>query len=93
MHSHEINQFCSKHTLEEVYITKFDSLDENLVQALQRDCNIWAPGIESKDSVKEGSNFDKSDQAADSCTHHRELRAHGEGEDQPQDSAGGPTSG
>lgn len=44
--SHEINQFCSKHTLEEVYITEFDSLDENLVQALQRDCNIWAPGIE-----------------------------------------------
>jgi len=44
--SHEINQFCSKHTLEEVYITEFDSLDENLVQALQNDCNIWAPGIE-----------------------------------------------
>ena len=32
--------------MEEVYITKFDSLDENLVQALQTDCNKWAPGIE-----------------------------------------------
>lgn len=47
LYSHEINQFCSKHTLEEVYITKFDSLDENLAQALQNDCNVWAPGIES----------------------------------------------
>ncbi len=47
MRSHEINQFCSRHTLEEVYITKFDRLDENLVQALQTDCNRWAPGIQS----------------------------------------------
>jgi len=46
VNSHEINQFCSKHTLEEVYITKFDSLDENLVSALQADCNKWAPGIQ-----------------------------------------------
>ena len=28
--SHEINQFCSSHTLQEVYITKFDQLDEAL---------------------------------------------------------------
>lgn len=27
---HEINQFCSKHTLQEVFIDKFDTLDENL---------------------------------------------------------------
>lgn len=45
--SHEINQFCSKHSLEDVYITKFDKLDENLAQAIQHDCNHWAPGIES----------------------------------------------
>lgn len=44
--SHEINQFCSKHTLEEVYISKFDLLDENLIQAIQNSCNQWAPGIE-----------------------------------------------
>ena len=27
-YSHEINQFCSKNTLQEVYIDKFDLLDE-----------------------------------------------------------------
>jgi len=43
---HEINQFCSSHTLQEVYITLFDTLDEHLQGAIQRDCNIWAPGIE-----------------------------------------------
>jgi len=43
---HEINQFCSSHTLHQVYIEKFDTLDEHLQLALQRDCNIWAPGIE-----------------------------------------------
>lgn len=43
---HEINQFCSSHTLQEVYITLFDTLDEHLQGALQKDCNIWAPGIE-----------------------------------------------
>ena len=43
---HEINQFCSSHTLQEVYIDLFDTLDEDLAKALQRDCNIWAPGIE-----------------------------------------------
>jgi hypothetical protein len=46
--SHEINQFCSKHSLQEVYITKFDSLDESLISALQEGVNKWAPGIESK---------------------------------------------
>lgn len=44
--SHEINQFCSKHTLQEVFIDKFDSLDEQLASALQNDCDRWAPGIE-----------------------------------------------
>jgi regulator of protease activity HflC (stomatin/prohibitin superfamily) len=43
---HEINQFCSAHTLEEVYISKFDTLDESLRDALQSDINRWAPGIE-----------------------------------------------
>merc|ERR1711964_353276 len=42
---HEINQFCSKHTLQEVYITAFDSLDETLADIIQKDCNIHAPGI------------------------------------------------
>lgn len=43
---HEINQFCSSHTLQEVYIDLFDTLDEDLAKALQRDCTAWAPGIE-----------------------------------------------
>lgn len=45
-YSHEINQFCSKHTLQEVFIDKFDSLDEQLASALQEGCVKWAPGIE-----------------------------------------------
>ena len=43
---HEINQFCSKHSLHEVYIEKFDKLDEHLVDVLQANANKWAPGIE-----------------------------------------------
>ena len=27
---HEINVYCSKHTLEEIYIKNFDTLDEEL---------------------------------------------------------------
>lgn len=43
---HEINQFCSSHTLQEVYIDLFDTLDESLQLALQRDCDKWETGIE-----------------------------------------------
>lgn len=43
---HEINQFCSKHTLQEVFIDHFDSLDEQLADALQEGARRWAPGIE-----------------------------------------------
>lgn len=43
---HEINQFCSVHTLQEVYITKFDQLDDSLKNAIQQGCNDRAPGIE-----------------------------------------------
>ncbi|XP_019314668.1 erlin-1 isoform X2 [Panthera pardus] len=42
---HELNQFCSAHTLQEVYIELFDQIDENLKQALQKDLNIMAPGL------------------------------------------------
>eukprot|EP00899_Mesostigma_viride_P023491 jgi/Mesvir1/4326/Mv25948-RA.1 len=42
---HEINQFCSVHTLQEVYIDYFDQVDERLREALQRDLDVWAPGI------------------------------------------------
>jgi len=42
---HEINQICSRSSLEEMYISKFDSLDETLRDALQRDIDVYAPGI------------------------------------------------
>lgn len=42
---HEVNQICSRSTLEEMYITKFDTLDEMLRDALQRDIDAYAPGI------------------------------------------------
>ena len=32
---HELNQFCSSHTLQEVYVDKFDQIDEFLQKALQ----------------------------------------------------------
>jgi len=43
---HEINQFCSSHTLQEVYIDLFSTLDESLVNALQLEINKYAPGLE-----------------------------------------------
>ena len=43
---HEINQFCSKHTLHEVFIEKFESLDEDLILVLQNDLKEWVPGLE-----------------------------------------------
>eukprot|EP01061_Rhynchopus_euleeides_P001765 TRINITY_DN11294_c0_g1_i1.p1 TRINITY_DN11294_c0_g1~~TRINITY_DN11294_c0_g1_i1.p1 ORF type:complete len:338 (+),score=146.90 TRINITY_DN11294_c0_g1_i1:48-1016(+) len=42
---HEINQFCSKHSLREVYIDKFDRLDEMLATALQESCDTHRTGI------------------------------------------------
>jgi len=42
---HELNQFCSVHNLQEVYINLFDQIDENLKTALQNDLNQLAPGL------------------------------------------------
>ncbi|KAJ8263462.1 hypothetical protein COCON_G00159190 [Conger conger] len=42
---HELNQFCSVHTLQEVYIGLFDQIDENLKLTLQEDLTGMAPGI------------------------------------------------
>ncbi|UJR36215.1 hypothetical protein I4U23_028947 [Adineta vaga] len=42
---HEVNQFCSVHTLQEVYIDLFSSIDEHLKRTLQYDLNILAPGL------------------------------------------------
>lgn len=43
---HEINQFCSRHSLSEVYISKFMQLDEMLAVALQRDISRYVPGLQ-----------------------------------------------
>ncbi|XP_016144602.1 erlin-2-like [Sinocyclocheilus grahami] len=42
---HELNQFCSVHTLQEVYIGLFDQIDENLKLTLQQDLTSMAPGL------------------------------------------------
>lgn len=42
---HELNQFCSVHNLQEVYIDLFDQIDENLKIALQSDLTTMAPGL------------------------------------------------
>ncbi len=41
---HELNQFCSKHSLQEVYIDLFHTVDDRLAQSLQHDCDKYAPG-------------------------------------------------
>ena len=43
---HEMNQFCSRNTLQQVYIEKFETIDDYLVQQLRQDLSKWAPGIE-----------------------------------------------
>eukprot|EP01064_Diplonema_japonicum_P006022 TRINITY_DN13999_c0_g1_i1.p1 TRINITY_DN13999_c0_g1~~TRINITY_DN13999_c0_g1_i1.p1 ORF type:complete len:342 (+),score=68.83 TRINITY_DN13999_c0_g1_i1:88-1026(+) len=43
---HEINQFCSKHTLHEVYIEKFDHLDEMIATKIQEGCDKHDTGID-----------------------------------------------
>merc|ERR1719410_653006 len=42
---HELNQFCSGHNLQEVYIGLFDQIDENLKSAIQSDLSEMAPGL------------------------------------------------
>uniref|UniRef100_A0A7C9CWY3 Band 7 domain-containing protein n=1 Tax=Opuntia streptacantha TaxID=393608 RepID=A0A7C9CWY3_OPUST len=42
---HEINQFCSSHSLQQVYIDMFDQIDERMREALQGDCTRYAPGV------------------------------------------------
>eukprot|EP00808_Paulinella_micropora_P006157 g46508.t1 len=43
---HLINEFCSSKTLQEVYISQFDQLDEALRNKLQDVLRLWAPGIQ-----------------------------------------------
>lgn len=43
---HELNSLCSLHSLQEIYIDLFGTVDDILANALQEGCNKWAPGIE-----------------------------------------------
>lgn len=43
---HEINQFCSQHSLQDVYIEKFDTVDDRIKEALQSDCSSFDTGIQ-----------------------------------------------
>ncbi|KAJ6429524.1 hypothetical protein OIU84_021017 [Salix udensis] len=45
---HEINQFCSSRTLQEVYIDVFYQIGEKMKDALQGDCTRYAPEERSK---------------------------------------------
>lgn len=40
------DQFCSSHTLQEVYIDLFEKLDEALAASLQKSCDTYETGIE-----------------------------------------------
>jgi len=42
---HELNQFCSSHSLQEVYIDLFDKIDENLKNAIQEELGSMAVGL------------------------------------------------
>merc|ERR1719488_349793 len=44
--AHEVNQFCSSHTLHEVYVTLFDQVDEHIQTALVQSLNEQAPGLQ-----------------------------------------------
>jgi regulator of protease activity HflC (stomatin/prohibitin superfamily) len=43
---HELNSLCSLHTLQEIYIDLFGTVDDILAEALQDGCTKYAPGIE-----------------------------------------------
>jgi hypothetical protein len=43
---HLINQFCSGHTLQQVYIDQFSTLDDMLTHELQAECDKWNTGIQ-----------------------------------------------
>ncbi|KAK4279130.1 hypothetical protein QN277_016883 [Acacia crassicarpa] len=43
---HHINQVCASHSLQQVYIIDFLKISEEIKEALQADCTLYAPGIE-----------------------------------------------
>jgi len=43
---HEINQLCSRSTLHEVLVEKFDQFDDILKETLQKDCDTFGTGLD-----------------------------------------------
>lgn len=41
-----VNTYCSKFNLQQVYIEKFNSIDEVVANSLQQTLKLWTPGIE-----------------------------------------------
>lgn len=91
---HELNQFCSIHTLHEVYIDLFDQIDENLKQVdilaffLVLHVNTkfkWFLGIakrSSRDGTWSNHSSCQSDKAQNSRAHKKKLWADGRRENQ-----------
>jgi regulator of protease activity HflC (stomatin/prohibitin superfamily) len=85
---HEINQFCSRHTLQEVAIDKFDTLDESLAKALQDDCDKFDTGVRIvavrvtkpviPDSVRRNFEEKEAERAALAVARERALRSEAE---------------
>lgn len=42
---HEINQYCSSHSLKEIFIDNFSDIDDELISALKKTIQKFAPGI------------------------------------------------
>ena len=42
---HEVNKICSTHTLEEIYITKFSNIDEELINSLRAFIEKYTKGL------------------------------------------------
>ncbi len=86
---HEVNQFCSMHTLQQVYIDLFSSIDDHLKRTLQSDLNILAPGlyissvrgkikfVKTEEKKLKFFNFIFSYQTQNSRSNSSKLRNHG----------------
>lgn len=42
---HEINQYCSSHSLKEIFIDNFSDIDDELISSLKKTIQKFAPGI------------------------------------------------
>ncbi|CAF4250852.1 unnamed protein product [Rotaria socialis] len=60
---HEVNQFCSVHSLQEVYIDLFSSIDDHLKRTIQNDLNILAPGLYISSVRGKSYFYDKKEQS------------------------------